>query len=187
MRQRRNQINLTEAQLHRIVCESVRKTLTENEEDEGWFDFIKGAGNKVGKDVGAAAQKGAEAVGNAAQRGYNATKNYVNNKYTAAKQGVTNYANNVKAAGQEASKQAEIGKARKWVEYIINKGWASRNLLQAFDNEVNGTQAPADEAPQAQPQAAEPTLPFTDQAANPTTEQQAAKPKRARQARKRNV
>lgn len=47
---KKNSIQLTEAQLHQIITESVQSLLAENEEEEGWGDFAKsiGKGLKAG-------------------------------------------------------------------------------------------------------------------------------------------
>lgn len=93
----RQQIRLTESELQNIIEESVRRVITENMEDEGFFGDLWRAGkNAFGGDVNrakaAARQTGAN-IRNGIQNGYNNAKQGIENGYNNVKQGVQRRAN----------------------------------------------------------------------------------------------
>ena len=95
-----NKIRLTEAELHAIVKESIMQVLSENEENEGFGSFIKGAAQKIGGDIKQGAQKAWNAGAQKAKNMRNA---------------VSNYAQSVQAAGQKASNIADAQSAIKTI------------------------------------------------------------------------
>lgn len=102
-----NKIRLTEAELHAIVKESIMQVLSENEENEGFGSFIKGAARKIGGDVKQGAQKAWNAGAQKAKNMGNA---------------VSNYAQSVQAAGQKASNIADAQSAIKTIQDLMQKG-----------------------------------------------------------------
>lgn len=102
-----NKIRLTEAELHAIVKESIMQVLSENEENEGFGSFIKGAARKIGGDVKQGAQKVWDAGAQKAKNMRNA---------------VSNYAQSVQAAGQKASNMADAQSAIKTIQDLMQKG-----------------------------------------------------------------
>ena len=119
-----NVMRLSEEQLHRVIKESVNKILAETMEDEGMFDFFKGAAKKVGNDFQQGAQQmynnAKEKVGNA----YNNVKQGAQNVYNNAKQ----YAQDVQAAGQQASNQSDAQNAINVIQNLMQKGILKRNI-----------------------------------------------------------
>lgn len=84
------------AHITNLVGEAIRKGLSEvgggAQLDEGFFDFMKGAGRSIGNKVGNAAQRAGQAIGNAAQQAGQA----INKQYQ-----------DIKTAGQQASMQGD--------------------------------------------------------------------------------
>lgn len=102
-----NKIRLTEAELHAIVKESIMQVLSENEENEGFGSFIKGAAQKIGGDIKQGAQKAWNAGAQKAKNMRNA---------------VSNYAQSVQAAGQKASNIPDAQSAIKTIQDLMQKG-----------------------------------------------------------------
>ena len=102
-----NKIRLTEAELHAIVKESIMQVLSENEENEGFGSFIKGAAQKIGGDIKQGAQKAWNAGAQKAKNMRNA---------------VSNYAQSVQAAGQKEYNIADAQSAIKTIQDLMQKG-----------------------------------------------------------------
>lgn len=96
-------IKLTESELK----ERITKTVNEALQDEGFMDFLKGAGKNVGSDIAngakAAWNKGKQAAANTAQN-------------------VKNYADKVKTAGQMSSMNADNQKIAQQLQQWYQKG-----------------------------------------------------------------
>ena len=131
-----NKIRLTEAELHAIVKESIMQVLSENEENEGFGSFIKGAARKIGGDVKQGAQKAWDAGAQKAKNMRNAVSNYAQSVQAAGQKAwnagaqkaknmgnaVSNYAQSVQAAGQKASNIADAQSAIKTIQDLMQKG-----------------------------------------------------------------
>ena len=102
-----DKIRLTEEDLHQLVRESLMEILSENEENEGFGSFLKGAAQKVGGDIKQGAQKAWNAGAQKAKQVGNAVGNYVQN---------------VKAAGQRASNIADAQSAIKTIQDLVQRG-----------------------------------------------------------------
>lgn len=85
--------------------------------DEGFFDFMKGAGRSLGSKIGNAAQRTGQAIGNAAQRAGQA----INQQYQ-----------DIKTAGQQASMQ---GDHRRNLAQIVKRNQQIIAQLQKWQSE----------------------------------------------------
>lgn len=107
-------IRLTESDLRNMIAEAINEAM----QDEGWKDFFRGAGKKVGGDIANAAsnayQKGKDMAGRAAQN----VRNKAQQMGTAAK----NYVSDVKRAGQMSSANADNQKIADQIQTWLNAG-----------------------------------------------------------------
>lgn len=106
------------------VREYVQNIINEELENEGVWDFFKGAGKKVGGDVANATGNVATNVKNKMQNGYNNVKNGVKNAMGAVQNGYNNvkgYANDAMQAGRNASAQADVQKLVGQVDAMYQK------------------------------------------------------------------
>ena len=128
-------MRLTEAQLQGVIKNTVNQILRENMEGEGMFDFFRGAAKKVGNDVQQGAQQMYNNTKGKVGDAYNNVKQGVQNTYNKAKQGVQNTYNNVKqyaqdvqAAGQQASNQSDAQNAINVIQNLMQKGILKPNI-----------------------------------------------------------
>lgn len=97
-------ISLTEDELHSLVLECVSQiVLVDNKLNEGFWDALKGAANKIGGDV--------RQVGNNIKQGVQQ-----------GVQNVKNYANDVRQAGVNASNNADIQRTIKTIQDMLGRG-----------------------------------------------------------------
>ena len=120
----KNRIKLTESQLRNMIREAVEQELNEMDMEEGFMDFIKGAGKKIGGDIKQGAQNAWNAGKQAAQKVGGAIKQGAQNAANA----VSNYAADVKAAGQKASNVADAQTAIKTIQDLVQKGILGQNI-----------------------------------------------------------
>lgn len=121
---KQQKIKLTESELRNIIREAVEEELNEMNLEEGFMDFFKGAGKKIGGDI----KKGT-------QNAWNAGKEKAQQIGGAIKQGAQNVANSVKdyaadvkAAGQQASNVADAQTAMKTIQKLVQKGILGQNI-----------------------------------------------------------
>lgn len=114
------QMKVTQQQLKQIINEEIQKMAEEGNLEEGFLDFLKGAGGKAAGDAGGAVKRAGQAVAGAAQR---------------AGQAVAGKAGEIKKAGQTASVKADIPK-------LINK--ATKELQKIGSELLNLQQRATD-------------------------------------------
>lgn len=106
----KQRIKLTESDLHRVIKESVRKVLNENECDEGMWDFMKGVSKKVGTDIA--------------------------DKVEAKKEQAKTYWNSVKAAGRLESNKAYAKKIIPTIKYLAQNKMVNQDTAQAVISQL---------------------------------------------------
>lgn len=119
-------ISLTEAELKKLMLECVSQiVLVDNQLNEGFWDALKGAAQKVGGDMRQAGINAGKGVSNMAQGAVNKAKQVGNNIRQGVQQGVQNvknYANDVKQAGINASNNADIQKTIETIQNMMERG-----------------------------------------------------------------
>ena len=112
---------MNEAQMQNYI----RRIINEEMEDEGLWDYMKGAGKFFGGAAKQAGANAANAVGNAASNAYNGAKNAVGN----AANGVKNFAQQGMQAGANASAAADTQKLVQSIGGLYQK--YGRNLTKS--------------------------------------------------------
>ena len=122
MRQQR--IRLSESQLRNMIKEAVEQEMNQMELEEGFMDFIKGAGKKIGGDI----KQGTQNAWNAGKQGAQKVGNAVKQGAQKVGKAVSDYAADVKSAGQQASNVADAQTAIKTIQGLVQKGILGQNI-----------------------------------------------------------
>lgn len=89
-------IRLTEEDLSNIIESTMKRIISENEDNEGMWDSLKSFAGQYGKRGKENAQALGKRAGEGIKNSYNNAKNAVSNGYNNAKNAVSNGYNNVK-------------------------------------------------------------------------------------------
>ena len=128
---RNNRQVMNEAQLQRYIGQIINEEL----ENEGFMDYLRGAGKAFGNSVQNGTGRAKNYVGNKAQQigqsvsnAYNNAKNYVGNKAQQAGQSIQNgmnnvrdYANSINQAGKNESAAADTQKIVQQIDSLYQK------------------------------------------------------------------
>lgn len=130
----RNQIVLSEQDLHMLVEDAVRIYLTENGMDEGFWGNLGAAFKPVGQTMKAGAQQAGQAAANAVGGAYNKVAGAVGNAANAVGKAATQTGNAMKQ-NYRASKVQDL---RNKVEQAFNQyaqyAGAGKETITAFQN-----------------------------------------------------
>lgn len=124
-------MKITEKELHNLISECVQEYIQENQEQEGFGDWLKGWGN-VGK-------QDAQSVGSAINNKYQQTKNAVSDKYNQVKQGFNDRKEKVGQYSQKMDMAKAMDKHTKMVNKIMPTLKELKTTLQT-DGTLNSKQ-----------------------------------------------
>lgn len=131
LKQKQKVVRLSESDLHKVIKNATEQIIRENMENEGFFDAFKGAAKKIGGDVKQGTQNAYGKMKQGVQNAYGNVKQGVQNAYGNMKQ----YAQDVQAAGQEASNIADAQRAIAVIQDLVQKKILGQNIA----NMVIGT------------------------------------------------
>lgn len=134
---RKNQVYLTEQDLHMIVEDAVRIYLQENGMDEGFWNNLGAAFKPLGQTMKAGAQQAGQAAANAVGGAYNKVAGAVGNAANA----VGNAAKQTGNAMKQNYRAAKIQDMRNNLEQMFTQyaqyAGAGQNTIAAFQNLMN--------------------------------------------------